>query len=96
MVGRGTTQPSGQKGGADLDAQDNLCGMENVVDKGEGASTTKGPAEEDGAADGKRRHVQGMGLVARQRYRASTAEDSSAEACAAYAKAADPCSASKL
>ena len=64
VVGRGTTQPSSQKGGAEMDAEDNLCGMEDVGDKGEGASTSNGSAGEDGAADAKRGHVQGMGLVA--------------------------------
>ena len=34
VVGRGTTQPSGQKGGSEMDAKENLCGMENVGDKG--------------------------------------------------------------
>ncbi len=83
--------------GAEKDAKDNLYGMENVGDMGEGVSTTKGPAGEDGAANAKRRHVQGrMGLVVRQCYRASTAEESAGEAGAAYSKTADSCSASKL
>ena len=48
---RGTTQPSSQKGGAEMDAENNLCGVENVGDKGEGAAATAGCAGEDGAAE---------------------------------------------
>jgi hypothetical protein len=51
MVGRGTTQPSSQKGGAEVDAKDNMCGMENMGDNGEGAAPTKGCAGEVGASD---------------------------------------------
>jgi hypothetical protein len=51
------------------------------------------PAGEDGAADAKRRHVQGMGRVARECYGASTAEESGGEDVDADAKAADPCAA---
>ena len=56
-------QPSSQKGGAEMDAEDNMCGMENVGDKGEGASTSKGSSGEGGAADAKRGNRQGMGLM---------------------------------
>jgi hypothetical protein len=47
-----------------MDAQDNLCGMENVGDKGERASMSKWSAGEGGAADAKLGHGQVMGLVA--------------------------------
>jgi hypothetical protein len=39
-----------------MNAQDNLCGMENVGEKGEGASTSKWSAGESGAADAKLGH----------------------------------------
>jgi hypothetical protein len=38
VVWRGTTQPSSQKGGAEMGAENNLCGWENVGDKGEEAT----------------------------------------------------------
>ncbi len=65
VVGRGTAQPSSQKGGAEMDAEDNVCGMEDVGDKGEGASTSQQSAEEDGAADAKRGHLQRLGPMGR-------------------------------
>jgi hypothetical protein len=40
-----------------MDEEDNLCGMEDVGDKGEGTSTSQQSDEEDGAADAKRGHV---------------------------------------
>jgi hypothetical protein len=42
--------------------------MEDVGDKGEGASTSQQSAEEDGAADAKRGHVQCNDLVVREYY----------------------------
>lgn len=38
VVWRGTTQPSSQKCGAEMEAENNLCGLENVGAKGEGAT----------------------------------------------------------
>ena len=66
VVERCTRQQSSRKGGAKVDAENNLCGMENLADTGEGAAPTTGLAEENGAADAKRGHVQSMVLVARQ------------------------------
>jgi hypothetical protein len=48
-----------------MDAENNLCEMENVGDKGEGAGPTKGGAEEDGASDAKHRNVQKLGPMGR-------------------------------
>ena len=51
VVWRGTTQPSSQKGGAGMDAENNLRGVDNVGDKGEGAAATTWGVGEDGATE---------------------------------------------
>ena len=65
MVGRGTTQPSSQTDGAEMDAEDNLCSVENVGDQVEGGAPTTGGAGEDSAADAKRGTVQRLGRMGR-------------------------------
>ena len=62
-MGRGTTQPSSQTDGAEMDTEDNLCSMENVGYLFEGGAPTTGGAGEDGAADAKRGTVQRLGRI---------------------------------
>ena len=51
MVGRGTTQPSSQKGSVEVETEDNLFSMEREGDKGEGDPPTSDSAGEDYGAD---------------------------------------------